>query len=335
MLYYVKMSSLSGGDMKIEYENLRRARLNKDLTQKELASLSGVNLSIIKALETGRGADRNKIAALCDVLDLNIDEIYYADYRNTRVISIVNNKGGCGKTSICGSLGYVLAEQGNRILLIDGDAQRNLTSSYGIGKREAHFGKAIEREQGLLVDDYIVHTCYENIDIVVADASMGTLDMLMFTKMHRENIVKGVLQELISSGIYDFVLIDTNPNLSLLNFNIVNASNYVIIPVQMASFDIEGISTVIDFIRGIQKFNPQLDIMGIVINKYDMRTRSITQAAEQELRKMYGDLVFDAYIRVDVKIQNAQWENRPVFELGSSRVAGEYRRLCREVLARC
>lgn len=320
--------------MKIEYELLRRTRLEKDYTQKELSDLTGVHISVIKAVETGRGADQEKIAALCTALSMPLENVYKPDFKETRVVSIVNNKGGCGKTSLCGSLAYVLAENGYKVLLIDGDAQRNLTSSYGMTRQDAHFGRAIEREESLLDGDYIVGTLYENIDFVVADASMGTLDMLMFTKLQRENIVKGVLQPVVVAGIYDFILIDTNPNLSLLNFNIVNASSDVLIPVQMASFDIEGISTVVDFIRGIEKFNTQLCIRGIVINKYDMRTRSITKAAEQELKNMYGDLIFDTYIKVDVKMQNAQWENRPVFTLGTSRVAREYRELCKEFLKR-
>lgn len=320
--------------MKIAYEKIRSTRRDKDMTQKELSERSGVNLSVIKGIETGRGTDKINIEMLCDILGLPIEEVYLENFRETKVISVVNNKGGCGKTSVCGSLAFVLSEMGNKILLIDSDAQRNLTSSYGMTRSDMHFGRAIEREESL-TNGYIQPTSYTDIDFVVADASMGTLDMLMFTKMHRENLVKQALLEVVESGVYDFVLIDTNPNLSLLNFNVVNASDHVIIPVQMASFDVEGIGTVVDFIRGIQKFNPRVHIMGIVINKYDMRARTITAAAEGELQNIYGPLIFKTYIRVDSKIQNAQWENRPVFTLGSSRITREYRSLAREVITRC
>jgi chromosome partitioning protein len=320
--------------MKIELNKLRTARRDKGITQAELSALSGVHLSVIKAVETGRNAERHNIERLTEALGIPIESIYLKDFRDTKVISIVNNKGGCGKTSVCGSLAYVLSEWDYRILLIDSDAQRNLTSSYGMPKGGMHFGRAIEREESL-TEGYIQSTAYPNVDMVVADASMGTLDMLMFTKMHRENLVCQTLRSVVASGVYDYILIDTNPNLSLLNFNVVNASDHVIIPVQMASFDVEGIGTVVDFIRGIQKFNPRVNIMGIVINKYDMRTRSITEAAEQELRRIYGETIFNTYIKVDVKIQNAQWENRPVFTMGKSRVAREYRSLAKEVLARC
>lgn len=318
--------------MKIEYEEIKQARIASDLTQKELAEQTGVNLSIIKALETGRGTDKSNVAALCKALGLRMDDIYREDFRNTKVISLVNNKGGCGKTSVCGSLAYVFAEMGNKVLLVDTDAQRNLTSSYGLPKQKKHFGMAIEREESLL--DYIVPTSYENIDFIVADVSMGTMDMMMFTKLHRENLVRQSIAPVIDAGIYDFVLMDTNPNLSLLNFNVVNASDYIVIPVQMASFDVEGIGTVIDFIRGIQKFNPNVRILGIVINKYDLRTRSITEAAEAELKTAYGDLILNTYLRTDVKIQNAQWENRPIFTRGASRLGREYRELSKEILKR-
>jgi len=320
--------------MKIEYERLQKRRQELDITQKQLAEAADVGLSVIKAVETGRGADAENIRRLCAALTLPFAEIYRPDFRQTRVISVINNKGGCGKTSVCGSLGFALAETGLRVLLIDGDAQRNLTSSFGQVKREKHFGRAVIEGESL-TDGYIVPTEYENLDFVVADASMGTLDMQLFTKMHRENVVRQALQPLKDAGIYDIVLIDTNPNLSLLNFNIVNASDGVLIPVQMASFDVEGIGTVVEFIRGIGRFNPGVRILGIVISKYDMRTRSITAAAEEELRQMYGELIFSTMIRVDVKIQNAQWENKPVFLLGNSRIASEYRQLAREVLKRC
>lgn len=319
--------------MKIFVDKLKSARLARDLTQKELAELSGVHLSTIKAIESGRGADDEPLDKLAVFFGLPASEVYNPEWHDTQVICILNNKGGCGKTSVCGSLGFSLAEMGKKVLLIDGDAQRNLTSSFGLRKNEKHFGVAVSNEDSLL-NGYIQPTEYENIDFVVADATMGTLDMLLFTKLHRENVVNGIVSPVRDAGIYDFILIDTNPNLSLLNFNIVIASKYVLIPVQMASFDVEGIGTVVDFVEGIRKFSPNVSILGIVINKYDLRSRSITQAAEDELRRLYGQLLFNTILRVDVKIQNAQWENRPVFLLGSSRIAGEYRTLTKEMLKR-
>ncbi len=322
--------------IKLEYEKMKTRRIEIDMTQKELSSLTGVNLNVIKAIETGRTmTDKENVRKMADVLGFAIEEIYKEDFRDTKVISVINNKGGCGKTSVCGSLGFTLAELGNRILLIDADAQRNLSSSFGMSKSENHFGKAIVKEESLM-NNYIVKTQYPNIDFIVSDVSMGTLDMLMFTKMHRENVLKQILNPVVEAGLYDFILIDTNPNLSILNFNVVNASDYTLVPVQLASFDLEGISTVLDFIKGIQKFNTKLEILGIIINKYDIRNKSITQQAEEQLRAAYDDLILKTIIKIDVKIQNAQWENKPVLAFDSnSRIAKEYRELAKEVLKRC
>lgn len=319
---------------KFDYEAIKLGRANKDITQKKLSELSGINLNTIKSIETGRMTpDIENINRICEVLELCAEEVYNPDFRDTKVISVVNNKGGCGKTSITGSLGYCLAEMGYKILLVDSDAQRNLSSSLNVGKTPQHFGKAVIHEESLI--DYIVETEYENIDFIPSDVSMGTLDMVMFTKMHRENIVSSILSPVVEAGRYDFIIIDTNPNLSLLNFNVVNASDYCIIPVQPAGFDVEGIVTVIDFIKGIQRFNHQLSILGIVINRYDRRNKTISEAALEELTEAYGSLLFETVIQTDVKIQNAQWENVPVFSYNSSRIAKEYRTLAKEVVKRC
>jgi chromosome partitioning protein len=165
---------------------------------------------------------------------------------------------------------------------------------------------------------------------------MGTLDKHMSTQLPRENILKHILTPVVQAGLYDYIIIDTNPNLSILNFNVVNASDYALIPVQLASFDLEGIGTLVDFIKGIQKFNTKLEILGIVINKYDIRNKNITNQAEEQLRAAYNDLIFKTIIKIDVKIQNAQWENKPVMTFDTnSRISKEYRELAKEVTKRC
>lgn len=321
--------------VRLEYEKMRARRLDLDMTQKELAELTGININTIKQIETGRSvSDIDTLNALCAELELNLNDIYHPDFHDTRVITVLNNKGGCGKTSVLSGLGSSLAEMGYRVLLVDGDSQRNLSSSFDMPRSERNFGAAVLAEESLM--DYIQPTGYENIDIIVADVTMGTLDMQLFTKVHRENIVRGILHPVVQSGVYDYVLIDTNPNLSLLNFNIVNASDYCVIPVQPAGFDVDGLGIVVDFIRGIQPYNPNLQIAGIVINRYDIRNKLIAQTSLEQLREGYGDLIFEQIIRVDAKLQNAQWENRPVLDYsGSARISKEYRMLAKEVVKRC
>ena len=207
--------------VKLDYARLKATRLEQDITQKELATATGVGLATIKQLETGRsGTELENLKKICDYLELDINEIYHPDYHETKVLCMLNNKGGCGKTSLCSGIATSMAELGLRVLVIDGDGQRNLSASFDMPRCEKNFGAAVLAEQDL--NGYIQPTPYENIDIIVADVSMGTLDMALFTKISRENIVRSILRPVIERGYYDYILIDTNPNLSLLNLSLIH-----------------------------------------------------------------------------------------------------------------
>ena len=321
--------------VKLDYARLKATRLEQDITQKELATATGVGLATIKQLETGRsGTELENLKKICDYLELDINEIYHPDYHETKVLCMLNNKGGCGKTSMCSGIATSMAELGLRVLIIDGDGQRNLSASFDMPRSEKNFGAAVLAEQDL--NGYIQPTPYENIDIIVADVSMGTLDTALHTKISPENIVRSSLRLVIERGYYDYMLIDTIPNLSLLNFNIVNASNFVLIPAQPASFDLDGLAVVLQFVEGIKPYNPTLQVGGIIINRYDARNRLITEAAMDQLREAYSPLLFEQIIRVDSRLQNAQWESRPVQDYaGNARISKEYRALTKEILRRC
>jgi chromosome partitioning protein len=256
---------------------------------------------------------------------------YNENKKNTKVLSILNNKGGCGKTSVVGNLGYALSELNKRILFIDADMQSNLTHSIGLDEdNDNHLGTALMKEENL--ENYIEKTKYEKIDFIKAHLSMSTLEMSLFTKIQRESILRHILEPIIEKGIYDYILIDTNPTLAILNFNVLNASDYVIIPVQMNSFALKGLVTVLDFIKGVKKYNTKLTLMGILINSYDKR-KNVTFSSEEFLRSAYNDLVLNTIIQIDTTIENAQYHREPTIIFNpNSRISNDFRNLAREVI---
>ena len=260
-----------------------------------------------------------------------MDEIYNPEYRDTKIISIINNKGGVGKTSVCNSLSYALSEMNYKVLCIDADMQMNLTHSFGLEKSPKHLGVAMENEDNLL--DYIQKTQYENIDFIVSDLSMSTTEMLLFTKIERESVLKHMLKDVINKGLYDFIIFDTNPVLGILNYNVLNVSEYVIIPIELSIFAIDGLDTLIKYINSIKKTNEKLTIAGIVINKYDLREKKITETCEDIVNEIFRDKVFNTKIGVDTKIKQAQLESLPVMHLGSNlRIVKQYGELAKEVI---
>ena len=317
---------------KIFFEKLNKRRMELDIKQKEIAEETGVSISIIKALETGRSdTSIENLEKIAKFLSLELNDIYDPEYRETRVISVVNNKGGVGKTSVCGSLAYALAEMDYKILCVDADMQMNLTRSLGLGKSEKHLGIAIDREDDLT--GYIQKTQYDNVDFIVSDISMSATEMLLFTKIERECILKHIFKNIIKNGLYDFIIFDTNPVLGILNYNVLNTCDYVIIPIELSMFAIDGLDTLTKYISSIKKTNERLEIAGIIINKYDLREKKITEACEDIVKQIFGSKVFETKISTDTKIKHAQFENIPVLCLDKySRIAKQYRELAKEVL---
>jgi chromosome partitioning protein len=322
--------------VKLDYEKLKEKRIEIDITQKELSEKTGVNINVLKSIETGRTvSDKENIIKICEELGISIDSVYQENYRETKVIGIINNKGGSGKSSLAGSLAYALTESGNRCLLIDTDAQMNLTHSLNIGKQSNTIYEAILKEDSL--DSYIINTEFDNIDIIPSSIAMSAIEMVLFTKLRRESIIEKILHPVVEKGVYDYVIIDTNPTLGLLNYNVANACDYIIIPVILSSFGVEGVDLVVNFINDVSKFNKKTKILGIVINAYDKRKRNINIRCEAVLLEWgYENLILNSRISIDSHMENAQLENIPLLSFDpNSKAAKDYRNLAKEVISKC
>jgi len=257
--------------------------------------------------------------------------VYIKDFHLTKVISVFNSKGGSGKTSVAGSLAYALSERNRKILLIDACMNMDLTYSYGLKKNKKNLGIAMLNEENL--ENYIIKTQYNNIDMIVSDLMISIVEMAFFCKVHRENIFKNILNSIIRNGKYDEIIIDTSSTIGIVNLNLLNATNFCIIPITLDSFGVENINTHLDLIKGVQEYNKKLKNVKILINMYDNRVKTITSKLEAYVRENFSDLLLSTIIRVDINIQKAQHNNVPVLAYEeNSKIARDYRKLCKEII---
>ena len=257
----------------------------------------------------------------------------------TMTICFTNNKGGSGKSTTCSNLGAAMARAGKKVLLVDGDMQLNLSLAFfsedwvlehAQGENNLYY--AIGKQADLT--DYIVHTPYENLDLVPSSTLMSSIEYELFTKWQREFILRKCLQKIKDSEVYDYILIDAPPTLGGWVMNILCASDKVIIPVEASPWGMFGLANMFEFLNEVKQISPELEVAGIAVTKVDTRKNYFKQTMEtlHELESIY---VFEHVIRVDSSVEWSQDNSVPVVEYKkSSRSAKEYTELAEEVMNR-
>lgn len=251
-------------------------------------------------------------------------------------ICFANNKGGSGKSTTCGNVGYFLARQGKRVLLVDGDMQLNLSLSFFSeeqvlqqAKGQRNLYHAVRTQQDLR--GYILPTAYENLDLVPSSTLMSGIEYELFTKWQRELILRRCLQGVKDEGGYDYILLDAPPTLGGWVMNLLCAADYLLIPVEASPWGLFGLANLFEFLADVRQISPELQLLGIVVTKVNERKNYFRQSMEV-LRGMQNVHTFDTYIRGDASIEWAQDANQPVgvFRPGC-RSAAEYQALAKEV----
>ncbi len=247
------------------------------------------------------------------------------------VIALANQKGGVGKTTTSVNLGACMANQGQKILLVDTDAQGNATS--GIGIQKANIQKDI---YDVLVNEtpiseVILPTNHPGMDIVPATIQLSGAEIELTNLMARETRLKDALQEVHDD--YDFILIDCPPSLGLLTINAFTASDSILIPVQSEYYALEGLSQLLNTIKLVQKhFNRSLRIEGVLLTMFDARTNLGAQV-NAEVQKYFGDRVYKTIIPRNVRLSEAPSHGLAIIDYDpKSRGAEVYSQLAEEVL---
>ena len=255
----------------------------------------------------------------------------------TITMCFTNNKGGSGKSTTCSNLGAAMAKAGKKVLLIDGDMQLNLSLAFfqedwvlEHAAGELNLYRAIGKQADLT--EYVVHTPYENLDLIPSSTLMSSIEYELFTKWQREFILRKCLQKIRESEVYDYILIDAPPTLGGWVMNILCASDQVIIPVEASPWGMFGLANMFEFLNEVKQISPELEVAGIAVTKVDTR-KSYYKQTMDTLHELENIHVFEQVIRVDSAIEWSQDNSIPVVEYKkSSRSAKEYTQLAEEVM---
>ena len=240
-------------------------------------------------------------------------------------------KGGVGKTTTSVNLGACLARAGQKVLLIDTDAQGNATSGIGVRKHNIENDVYDVIVSELPIREAIMPTYIDNLDVVPATIQLAGAEIELTAQMAREKKLYDAVQDVKEE--YDFILIDCPPSLGLLTINAFTASDSILIPVQSEYYALEGLSQLMNTIQLVQKhFNPDLQIEGVLMTMLDARTNLGNQVVE-EVKKFFKEKVYKTVIPRNVRLSEAPSHGMSIIDYDPrSRGAEEYEALAKEVL---
>jgi chromosome partitioning protein len=247
-----------------------------------------------------------------------------------KIIAVVNQKGGVGKTTSTINLAAQIATNGKSVLLVDLDPQGNATSGLGVAKDELYTSYDIML-QSMSLADVIKETHVAQLFLLPANSNLAGAEVELVNRPQREF----ALRQALEASSHEYILIDCPPSLGLLTINGLTAANRVLIPVQAEYYALEGLSQLLNTIQAVRSStNPNLELLGIVLTMFDKRN-ALSEQVETEVKKYFGDKLFKTIIPRNVRLAEAPSYGRTIYEHDRwSKGSRAYKALTKELLSR-
>ena len=227
-----------------------------------------------------------------------------------KIISVVNQKGGVGKTTTAVNLAAGIGKKGKKVLIVDADPQGNTTSAYGIDKRNLSLSVYDLLIGEAKAEAAIIKTEFEGVDVIPCNMNLAGAEVELISIENRESQLKTAL--CLIKPNYDYIFIDCPPSLGLITINALCASDSVLVPIQCEYFALEGLSQLIGTVRQVKRlFNPSIEIEGIVLTMFDGRL-NLTQQVVGEVKKFFKKELFSTTIPRAVRLSEAPSHGKPI-----------------------
>ena len=244
-----------------------------------------------------------------------------------KIIAIANHKGGVGKTTSVVNIGAILSDMGKRVLLVDLDAQANLTSSLIKEEQENTIYKALKGDEPLHVVEV-----KDRLFIVPSSLELAGIELELSGRMSREFILKELLEPHLND--YDYILLDCPPSLGLITINALTAATDLYIALTAEALPTKGLKMLLDITSMVQKrLNKDISLSGVIITRWEKSNLSLM--VEETLRESFGDKVFTTKVRKNVQVAEAPLHSKDIIAYApQSNGAKDYRALVEEILSK-